>query len=72
MSQEMSDSEAASTQHSLFQLYFRGQEAKRSQGNHPYTGLGLGLYLCRQIITAYGGEIGVKTCLGEGTTSWFT
>ena len=72
MSQEMCNSEAASTEHRLFQLYFRGQEPKRTQGHRPYTGLGLGLYLCRQIITAHGGEIGVKSCLGEGTTFWFT
>ena len=65
ISQEMCDR--------LFQLYFRGQDAKRfSQGHRPYTGLGLGLYLCRQIITAHGGDIGVKSCPDEGTTFWFT
>jgi signal transduction histidine kinase len=57
----------------LFQLYFRGKDAKSlPQGHRPYTGLGLGLYLCRQIITANGGEIGVKSHPGEGTTFWFT
>jgi signal transduction histidine kinase len=65
ISQEMCDR--------LFQLYFRGEEAKRfSQGHRPYTGLGLGLYLCRQIITAHGGDIGVKIRPEEGTTFWFT
>jgi PAS domain S-box-containing protein len=57
----------------LFQLYFRGKDTPSlSQGHRPYTGLGLGLYLCRQIITAHGGEIGVKSRLEEGTTFWFT
>ncbi|HEY9744158.1 MAG TPA: PAS domain S-box protein [Coleofasciculaceae cyanobacterium] len=57
----------------LFQLYFKGQDAKGlPQGHRPYTGLGLGLYLCRQIITAHGGEIGVKSRQGTGTTFWFT
>ena len=65
MSQELCDR--------LFQLYFRGQDAKSSpQGYRPYTGLGLGLYLCRQIITAHGGEIGVNSRQGEGTSFWFT
>ncbi|HEY9747327.1 MAG TPA: PAS domain S-box protein, partial [Allocoleopsis sp.] len=65
MSQDMCDR--------LFQLYFRGKDAKTlPQGHRPYTGLGLGLYLCRQIITAHGGEIGVKSRHGEGTTFWFT
>ncbi len=65
MSQELCDR--------LFQLYFKGQNAKTvPQGHRPYTGLGLGLYLCRQIITAHGGKIGVNSHQGEGTTFWFT
>jgi signal transduction histidine kinase len=50
----------------LFDLYFRGFQQRQS------IGLGLGLYLCRQIITAHGGEIGVNSRLGEGATFWFT
>jgi len=50
----------------LFDLYFRGK-------NNPYSlGLGLGLYLCKQIIQAHGGEIGVQTGLETGATFWFT
>jgi signal transduction histidine kinase len=64
MSKEMCDR--------LFQLYFRGQDAQGHQGHRPYTGLGLGLYLCRQIIMAHGGELGVNSRQGVGTTFWFT
>lgn len=57
----------------LFQLYFTGGNRQGlAQSNRPYTGLGLGLYLCRQIITAHGGEIGMNSRLGAGTTFWFT
>jgi nitrogen-specific signal transduction histidine kinase len=30
------------------------------------------LYLCRQIISAHGGQIGVVNEPGQGTTFWFT
>jgi len=50
----------------LFELYYRGGNTRRSPG------FGLGLYLCRQIITAHRGEIGVTSSPGAGTTFWFT
>ncbi|MDX2214963.1 MAG: ATP-binding protein [Oculatellaceae cyanobacterium bins.114] len=50
----------------LFDLYSRGTHNRRSPG------LGLGLYLCRQIIHAHQGEIGVNSYPGKGTTFWFT
>ena len=49
----------------IFALY--GSESVRRT-----PGLGLGLYLCRQIIQAHGGKIGVNSSLGRGTTFWFT
>jgi signal transduction histidine kinase len=50
----------------LFDLYSRGRDQRRSLS------LGLGLYMCRQIITAHGGEIGVMSSTGKGSTFWFT
>jgi signal transduction histidine kinase len=35
-------------------------------------GLGLGLTIAKSIVDAHGGEIGVQSNLGEGTTFWFT
>ena len=58
MSQELSEH--------LFDLYTQGTQARHSLS------LGLGLYLCRQIIKAHGGEIGVISSLGAGATFWFT
>ncbi|MEH2160710.1 MAG: ATP-binding protein [Nostoc sp.] len=50
----------------LFDLYFRGANIRNS------VSLGLGLYLCKQIINAHGGEIGVNSALDAGATFWFT
>lgn len=50
----------------LFDPYFRGNQKPKS------VGLGLGLYLCRQIVKAHGGKIGVRSQVDEGTTFWFT
>ncbi len=50
----------------LFDLYFRGTQSRHSSG------LGLGLYLCKQIINAHTGEIGVVSKPGEGSIFWFS
>ncbi|NJN87589.1 MAG: ATP-binding protein [Leptolyngbyaceae cyanobacterium SL_7_1] len=50
----------------LFERYSRGRNSRHSSG------IGLGLYLCRQIITAHGGQIGAISAPGEGATFWLT
>ncbi|WP_374108405.1 ATP-binding protein [Nostoc sp. XA010] len=50
----------------LFELYFRGTSIRNS------VSLGLGLYLCKQIINAHGGEIGINSALNAGAIFWFT
>lgn len=51
---------------SLFELYVP------DPNNRPLTGLGLGLYLSKQIIKAHGGEIGLETADGGGSNFWFS
>jgi signal transduction histidine kinase len=50
----------------LFELYARGDRARYMPG------LGMGLYLCQQIIVAHGGEIGCDSHPGMGSSFWFT
>ncbi|MGL6338702.1 MAG: sensor histidine kinase [Waterburya sp.] len=49
----------------IFELYTRAASKKQSLN------VGLGLYICRQIIKAHGGEIGVDSS-SKGANFWFT
>lgn len=51
----------------LFERYYRADY----QGQ-KFSGLGLGLYICADIIKNHGGTIGVDSELGRGATFWFT
>ncbi|MET0791844.1 MAG: ATP-binding protein [Polyangiaceae bacterium] len=51
----------------VFEKFYRGQHASKSDG-----GVGLGLTICRSIIRAHGGKIGVRERAGGGTLVEFT
>ena len=51
----------------LFDRYYRVDNS-----GSQYTGLGLGLYICAEIIKVHNGEIGVDSVMGGGSTFWFT
>ncbi|MEL6384568.1 MAG: HAMP domain-containing sensor histidine kinase [Cyanobacteria bacterium J06626_18] len=50
----------------LFKLYARGHEERQPPGQ------GLGLYICRKIVEAHNGTIGVESSLVGGAQFWFT
>jgi len=52
----------------LFERLYQGaRDATTSR-----QGLGLGLYICRELVTLQGGQIGVESEPGHGTEFWFT
>ncbi|MGF7050733.1 signal transduction histidine kinase [Paenibacillus sp. DS2015] len=52
----------------LFDQFYRSDPSRNKHNG----GSGLGLAIAKQIIQAHGGDIGVKSELGKGTTVYFT
>ncbi|TCD12072.1 PAS domain S-box protein [Pedobacter frigidisoli] len=65
--QDFGDGISAEQLPHLFQRYWRANHAGKQ-----YSGLGLGLYICAEIIKRHGGEIGATSEIGAGSTFWFT
>jgi signal transduction histidine kinase len=55
----------AEHQERIFEKFYRVPGARAGA-------VGLGLYLAREIVQAHGGEMGVESAPGRGSTFWFT
>ena len=58
------------TKEQLPYIFLRYKKADHNLANQ--SGFGLGLFICSEIVRSHGGEMGVESEPGKGSTFWFT
>ncbi|GHO46992.1 PAS domain S-box protein [Ktedonospora formicarum] len=57
-------------QHRIWNRFYQVTNVQVQRGWR--TGLGLGLYICHQLISQHHGQVGIESVPGQGATFWFT